>query len=112
MLVEFLNDDVFDLSLYVSQREYAKAKDSDDELMSLRAAIDAYMCLQGFDYFELTEELYDEFFQHMEKGSSLVIVTTMTVTIPEQRVFQILVTNNGRQRIIVDWVGDGYALVI
>lgn len=111
MLVEFHVDDVLGLSLYVSQREYSKADKSDSEFASLEAAINAYMALQGLDYLPLDEELYRSIYQRLQKSGSMVITTATTNTVPEYCIFQILVANNGKQRIVVDWVGDGYALI-
>lgn len=109
MLVEFLDDDVFGPSLYVSQQEFAKAAESEDELSSLRNAINAYMVLWDFDYFGLDKDIYTWILQQLSKGSSLVVTTATSNTIPVKSFFQFIVVRKGRHRVIIDW--DGYSYV-
>lgn len=112
MLVEFHNDEVMGLTLLVSQKEYSKAAKSDDELESLRTAINAYMILQGFKYLELDDELYGIIRENMTTDSFMIIATSITNTVPERLFFRILVTSKGKQKVIVVFVGDSYQVVV
>lgn len=111
MLVEFHEDDVLGTSMYISQSEFAKADKSDEEFQSLWIAINAYMALMGLENLDLPKEIYEEISRRLRRGNSLVFTTVRINPILEQYRFQVLVSDNGRLKVIVDWDGSGYTLV-